>query len=133
MIKLVYYMDIYLCRKRESKIFRNEPPAAIGIARCFVSYNHNRFRIEGAVMKGVIEERAVTLAKYIVDKKTTVRDAAKYFNISKSTVHKDVSERLKRINPQLYNTTKSVLAVNKAERHLRGGQATKNKYRLDAV
>ena len=81
-------------------------------------------------MKGVIEERAVSLGNYIVDKKITIRDAAKKFGVSKSTVHKDVSERLKVINWQLYCTVREVLSVNKAERHLRGGLATRNKYKV---
>ena len=79
-------------------------------------------------MKIQIEERTIQLAKYIIDKKATVRDAAKHFGISKSTVHKDVSERLKNINSQLFNQVKKVLDNNKAERHIRGGLATKNKY-----
>ena len=80
-------------------------------------------------MKGVIEERVVTLANYIIDKKTTVRDTAKAFGISKSTVHKDLSERLRKINHQLYYSVKEVLDLNKAERHLRGGMATQRKYK----
>lgn len=80
-------------------------------------------------MKGVIEERVVTLANYIIDKKSTVRDTAKKFGISKSTVHKDLAERLKTINYQLYCKVKEVLNVNKAERHLRGGMATQKKYK----
>ncbi len=79
-------------------------------------------------MKDYIEERAVLLANYIIDKKTTVRRAAKEFNISKSTVHKDVTERLSQINRTLYEETKNVLDENKATRHIRGGEATKNKY-----
>ena len=79
-------------------------------------------------MKPYIEERTITLAKYIIQNKTTVRDAAKKFGISKSTVHKDVTERLLKINPQLAKSTKAVLDENKAERHIRGGLATKIKY-----
>ncbi len=79
-------------------------------------------------LKGYIEERAVELANYIIDKKTTVRAAAKKFGISKSTVHKDVTERLARINHELADNVKSVLEENKAERHIRGGEATKAKY-----
>ncbi|MCI9178208.1 MAG: sporulation transcriptional regulator SpoIIID [Clostridia bacterium] len=75
-----------------------------------------------------IEERAVSLAKYIIDSKDTVRGAAKKFGISKSTVHKDVSERLLRINPILAHEVREILDENKAERHIRGGLATKMKY-----
>ena len=76
-----------------------------------------------------IEERAVSLAHYIIDSKDTVRGAAKKFGISKSTVHKDVSERLPLINPKLAAAVRRVLDVNKAERHIRGGQATRRKYK----
>ena len=80
-------------------------------------------------MRGVsIEERAVALAQYIIDSKDTVRGAAKKFGISKSTVHKDVSERLKKINPSLAMQVRIILDENKAERHIRGGLATKLKY-----
>ena len=75
-----------------------------------------------------IEERAVSLAQYIIDSKDTVRGAAKKFGISKSTVHKDVSERLLKINPALAREVRSILDENKAERHIRGGMATKLKY-----
>ena len=75
-----------------------------------------------------IEERAVKLAHYIIDSKDTVRGAAKKFGISKSTVHKDVSERLKKINPSLAREVRRILDENKAERHIRGGMATKLKY-----
>lgn len=80
-------------------------------------------------MKGVsIEERAINLAQYIIDSKDTVRGAAKKFGISKSTVHKDVSERLLEISPSLASEVRKVLDENKAERHIRGGMATKLKY-----
>lgn len=75
-----------------------------------------------------IEERAIKLAHYIIESKDTVRGAAKKFGISKSTVHKDVSERLKKINPGLAKEVRKVLDENKAERHIRGGMATKLKY-----
>lgn len=75
-----------------------------------------------------IEERATKLAKYIIDSKDTVRGAAKKFGISKSTVHKDVSERLLKINPALAHEVREILNENKAERHIRGGMATKLKY-----
>lgn len=80
-------------------------------------------------MRGTsIEERACTLARYIIDTKDTVRGAAKKFGISKSTVHKDVSQRLLNINYALALEVRKVLDENKAERHIRGGMATKLKY-----
>ena len=80
-------------------------------------------------MKGNIEERAVTLAQYIIENRTTVRAAAQKFGISKSTVHKDLSERLPAFNQPLYLQVKGVLEENKAERHIRGGIATRRKYK----
>ncbi len=79
--------------------------------------------------KVYIEERAVELAHYIIDTKDTVRGAAKRFGVSKSTVHKDVTERLMKINPLLAGEAKKVLDDNKAERHIRGGEATRQKYK----
>ena len=79
--------------------------------------------------KVYIEERAVELAHYIIDTKDTVRGAAKRFGVSKSTVHKDVTERLMKINPSLAGEAKKVLDDNKAERHIRGGETTRQKYR----
>ncbi|MEG1869454.1 MAG: sporulation transcriptional regulator SpoIIID [Oscillospiraceae bacterium] len=79
-------------------------------------------------MKGYPEERAVNLALYIIENNATVRQAAKVFGVSKSTVHKDVSQRLMRINQNTYETVKKILEQNKQERHIRGGLATKNKY-----
>ena len=75
-----------------------------------------------------IEERAVSLAQYIIDSKDTVRGAAKKFGVSKSTVHKDLSERLIHINGGLATEVRKILDKNKAERHIRGGMATKLKY-----
>ena len=75
-----------------------------------------------------IEQRACRLAHYIIDTKDTVRGAAKQFGVSKSTVHKDVSERLLKINPGLAGEVREILDENKAERHIRGGMATKRKY-----
>lgn len=80
-------------------------------------------------MKDYIEQRAVELARYIIDNSATVRSAAQVFNVSKSTVHKDVHERLAKINPALYREVQKILEVNKAERHIRGGLATREKYR----
>ena len=79
-------------------------------------------------MKGLPEERAVAAAEYIIENKATVRSAARRFGVSKSTVHKDVSERLSLISPPLFAEVKAVLEQNKRERHLRGGEATKQKY-----
>jgi putative DeoR family transcriptional regulator (stage III sporulation protein D) len=76
-----------------------------------------------------IEERACELAEYIIENKATVRAAAKQFGISKSTVHKDISERLEHINRSLHQQVKEILEKNKAERHIRGGIATRKKYR----
>ena len=83
----------------------------------------------GAIMRGIsIEERATKLAHYIIETKETVRSTAKAFSISKSTVHKDVSERLLKINPSLAKQVREILDENKSERHIRGGMATKLKY-----
>ncbi len=79
-------------------------------------------------MKAYIEERAVSVANFIIDKNATVRETAKEFGVSKSTVHKDIAERLVKVNPALAKKAKKVLEVNKAERHIRGGLATKEKY-----
>lgn len=80
-------------------------------------------------VKTDMEQRAVTLAQYIIENGATVRTAAKKFGVSKSTVHKDLTERLQKINPSLYIQAKAVLELNKAERHLRGGEATRIKYK----
>ena len=80
-------------------------------------------------MKGNMEERTQNLALYIIENKATVRAAAKQFGISKSTVHKDLSERLPLFNRSLYLQAKAVLEENKAERHIRGGIATRRKYK----
>lgn len=80
-------------------------------------------------MKGNIEDRAAELALYIIENKATVRAAAAKFGISKSTVHKDLSERLPTFNKPLYLQVKGVLEENKAERHIRGGIATRKKYK----
>ena len=80
-------------------------------------------------MQFIVEERAVELGRYIVENSTTVRAAAKQYGISKSTVHMDVSRRLERLDPTLYEQVRAVLYVNKAQRHIRGGIATREKYR----
>ena len=76
-----------------------------------------------------IEERTINIDNYIIYKKATVRAAAKYFGVSKSTVHKDITERLKNINRRLAREVRMVLDENKSERHIRGGMATKQKYK----
>ena len=76
-----------------------------------------------------IEQRACDLAVYIIENQSTVRSAAARFGVSKSTVHKDLTERLPRINVALYQQVRHLLDVNKAERHIRGGLATREKYR----
>ncbi len=80
-------------------------------------------------MTNATDTRAVQLGEYIIENGATVRAAAKKFHISKSTVHKDVSERLRKLNPQLYKEVRVVLNINKAQRHIRGGIATREKYR----
>lgn len=80
-------------------------------------------------MKGNIEERACDLAVYIIENRTTVRAAARHFGISKSTVHKDLQDRLPQYNRSLYLQVKEVLDENKAQRHIRGGMATRKKYK----
>lgn len=79
-------------------------------------------------MKDYIEERAISIANYIIENNVTVRQTAKAFGVSKSTVHKDVTDRLMQINPTLARQARRVLDVNKSERHIRGGLATKEKY-----
>lgn len=80
-------------------------------------------------MKELVRDRAVVLGEYIIETGATVRAAAKVFKVSKSTVHKDVTERLRKDNPQLYREVKVVLEKNKQERHIRGGMATRRKYK----
>ena len=79
-------------------------------------------------MKDYIEERAIGIANYIIDNNATVRQTAKAYGVSKSTVHKDVTERLMQVNPTLALEARRVLDLNKSERHIRGGLATKEKY-----
>ena len=79
-------------------------------------------------MKDYIEQRAIEIANYIIEEKTTVRQAAKKFGVSKSTIHKDITERLEQINTSLASQARTVLELNKSERHIRGGLATKKKY-----
>ncbi len=74
------------------------------------------------------KERCVQMATYMIENESTVRSVAKKFGISKSTVHKDITVNLKRINPELYANVKKILDINKQERHIRGGEATKQKF-----
>jgi len=80
-------------------------------------------------LKDYIRDRVLEVARYIVENRATVRDAARRFDVSKSTVHKDVTERLRKVNPALARSVDRVLQTNKAERHIRGGQATRRRYR----
>lgn len=80
-------------------------------------------------MKDYIEERVLEVANYIINSKATIRKTAKVFGVSKSTIHKDMTERLPKINPQVADEAKNILDYNKAERHIRGGKATKMKYK----
>ncbi|GAB3045068.1 sporulation transcriptional regulator SpoIIID [Virgibacillus ainsalahensis] len=82
-------------------------------------------------MHDYIKERTIRIGEYVVDSRKTVRMIAKEFGVSKSTVHKDLTERLPAINPELANQVKEILEYHKSIRHLRGGEATRKKYRLD--
>ncbi len=84
-------------------------------------------------MKGYIEDRVLELAEYLISNKSTVRETAKKYGISKSTVHKDIAERLTNINPAIAAQAKEIMDLNKAERHIRGGNATKQKYSLAKI
>lgn len=84
--------------------------------------------LKGYFLKGYIEERAMEIASYIIENNCTVRQAAKQYGISKSTVHKDVAERLPAINSELARQAREILELNKSERHIRGGLATREKY-----
>ena len=81
-------------------------------------------------MKDYIEERVLEVAQYIIYSRATIRKTAKVFGVSKSTLHKDMTERLPKINPDIAEEAKSILDLNKAERHIRGGKATKLKYKV---
>jgi putative DeoR family transcriptional regulator (stage III sporulation protein D) len=102
------------------------------LAQSFISnFPHiiYKSKIGSDVLKSQTNDRAIILGEFILENKSTVRAAARRFGISKSTVHKDVSERLPKISPQLSILVKEVLEQNKQERHIRGGLATKEKYR----
>ena len=90
---------------------------------------HNQDILIGVLgLKTYIEERAIEVANYIIRYNATVRQTAKLFGISKSTVHKDITDRVEKLDPDLAKSVRQVLEVNKAERHIRGGMATKEKY-----
>ncbi len=80
-------------------------------------------------MKDYIEDRVLEVAKYIIESEATIRKTASVFGVSKSTIHKDMTERLPKINAQIAEEAKNILELNKAERHIRGGKATKMKYK----
>lgn len=84
-------------------------------------------------MKGLPEERTIRLARYMIEQNATVRQTAAQFGISKSTVHKDITTRLQKLNAGLYAQVQAVLRINKQERHIRGGMATQAKYRAEAA
>lgn len=80
-------------------------------------------------MKDYIEDRVLEVARYIIESQATIRKTASVFGVSKSTIHKDMTERLPKINPQIAEEAKTILNLNKSERHIRGGKATKMKYK----
>lgn len=82
-------------------------------------------------MKDYIEERVLEVARYIIESKDTIRKTAKVFGVSKSTIHKDMTERLPKINQSIAEETYTILELNKSERHIRGGEATKLKYKVN--
>lgn len=83
------------------------------------------------MMRALRKERSELLAEYVIDTKATVRSAAMHFGVSKSTVHKDLTYKLRYINPGLYKEVKEILEINKSQRHLRGGEATRKKYLMN--
>ncbi len=114
------WVSIGFIKFKSDKFYINFPPA---------SYTFTVSEIWGEfILKGSVEERALSLGSYIAENGATVRSAAKKFGISKSTVHKDVTERLEKLNKALFEEVRAVLDKNKAERHMRGGEATKQKY-----
>lgn len=118
--------------RREQRCFQPNAFAKNRLRSCHKSRGHfiqcKKACMREILLKGYIEERAVEIANYIIEENATVRQTAKKFGISKSTVHKDVTERLIQINPGLAREARKVLDVNKSERHIRGGLATREKY-----
>lgn len=84
-------------------------------------------------MNDIVEQRAIEIARYIIETGCTVRSAAKKFGVSKSTVHKDITSRLKEIDALLFNEVDKVMQTNKAQRHIRGGEATRRKYSMKKI
>lgn len=109
-------------RKIRGAFFHKIPPAGIVFILTVFPEGRDFF------MKGMPEERTILAGEYIIENGATVRSAAREFGVSKSTIHKDVTERLKKLSPELYIRVKAVLEKNKQERHIRGGKATKEKY-----
>ena len=93
-----------------------------------MNYRDDRDKGERRVNHSFDKERCEILAEYLIERGTTVRAVAYAFSVSKSTVHKDITEKLEQINPDLYDRVRQILEKNKSERHLRGGEATKRKY-----
>ena len=114
-------------KNRHCSTFLSISHSYCGITPESVSYNVKNI-LRGFKLKDYIEERVIAIANYIIEYNATVRQAAKHFGISKSTVHKDVTERLEQINAALAGQTRAILEVNKSERHIRGGLATREKY-----
>ncbi len=83
---------------------------------------------EGLIVTDEIEERVLSVAEYVINTKSTLRETAKFFKTSKSTIHKDIRERLYEVNPMLHKEAEKVLIFNKEQRHIRGGMATKQKF-----
>lgn len=119
-------MNGYVWRAKEKKNLPGQVKEHKGKDLCIHCKNSS---FGGLSLKDYIEERAIEIANYIVKENATVRQTAKKFGVSKSTVHKDVTERLCQLNPTLASQARKVLDVNKQERHIRGGLATREKYR----
>jgi putative DeoR family transcriptional regulator (stage III sporulation protein D) len=106
-----------------------EAPASFLYRNYIYMYHAGRFLQGGPEMNDLIWKRVLDVGHYLINTRATVRETAKVFGVSKSTVHKDLTERLSKINPQLFLAVKEVLEFNKSERHIRGGEATKRKYK----
>lgn len=124
--------SILFFSKEDCKITREGTAAAAysspPLHRLYKHQFRGKLLREYSLYQSQIEERAVAVAGYIIENNATVRQAARQFGVSKSTVHKDVTERLLHINPSLAAQARKILDVNKSERHIRGGMATKEKY-----
>ena len=119
-------LEIFLWSKSYRQIFIKDMVSGYDFKNPCIHCKNDVCR--GIFLKDYIEERAVEIADYIIENNATVRQTAKRFRISKSTVHKDVTERLLQINPSLAREARKVLDTNKSERHIRGGMATREKY-----